>query len=111
MERGPGAVRPPVPRDLEQARAAAVPLGDLRGEPAFLRRQDVGVVRAAYDDEFGGEGAQPLDLLDLPHRVPRFQGAQLGAVEQSVQCGPCDGVQVFGLAPGQFGVQPEQGLG
>jgi hypothetical protein len=44
-------------------RRAAVPLGDLGVEPAFVPRQGVGGVGAPDDDELRGERPEPLDLL------------------------------------------------
>ncbi len=72
--------------------------------------QDVGGVRAAQDDELGGERPEALDLLHRLHGLLGVDRAKRRGVQDAVQGGVGDGVQVLRLASGQVEVEGPQHL-
>lgn len=106
--RRPRCGRPPGVGDRVEGCAGAVLFGDLGGQSGFVVCQGVGGVNATEDDEFGSERAEPFDLTHAPDRVDGVEGPQLGAVEDAVEGGVGDGMQVFHLACRQVEVEGAQ---
>jgi ribosomal protein L27 len=81
---------------------------DFGVEAALMVRKGVGSVGAADDDQFGAEGAKAFDLPNLMGGLIRICCLPGGRVEQSVEGGLGDGVQVFALAAGKIEVNSQQ---
>jgi len=107
----PGAVRTPRRRDLDEGGGGPVPLDDLGVQPGLVVREGIGVVGAADDHEFGGERPEALDLLHLRDGGLGVEVAQTAAVEEPVESGIGDRVQVLDFAAGQVEFERAQPVG
>lgn len=96
MNGRPGTERPPGRGDFGKRSAVAV--FDLGVEAPFTMCKHIRGIGAADHDEFGGERPQPLDVLDATDGGLGIHCAQCGSVENPLQCGLGDGVEVLGLA-------------
>jgi hypothetical protein len=83
--------------------------GDLGVQTAFVAGQCVGGVRAADHDQFGGERAEPLDLLHALFRLAGVNSAQRRPVQQSVESCLGDRSQVVALAARKIQAGPGSG--
>jgi hypothetical protein len=98
---GPGAVGPPRLRDFGQGAAGVVALGALGVPPAFVAGQRVGGVRAADHDQFGGEPAEPLDLLHAPDGLAGVHGTRRRTVQQPMRAASATARRHSLLRPGR----------
>ena len=96
--------------DFGESAARAVPLGDLGVQPAFVAGQRVGGVRAADHDQLGRERAEPFDLLHALDGLAGVEGSQRRAVQQPVERGIGDRLQILTLTAREIQIQRAQDL-
>lgn len=96
MDDGPAAEGSPGLGEFGQGAVGAVAFDDLRTEPAFVAGQGIGGVGAAEDDQFGGERAQPENLLTA-----------LRPIQLTVPQYAC--LELLGQRPGLSNAEPARG--